>query len=125
MDMKTQITIAQIDLLQNRIIAYANKLWQLPFSYMGIIAVSGGIASENGTFDASELFVALGIVGIIVGYCMYGAKEGYARACNHLSRLENEFCGQATTEVKSQQTLPYFLILAASMCLSVFLAYQH
>nr|WP_321509387.1 hypothetical protein [uncultured Celeribacter sp.] len=108
----TDAKIAQLELLQTRLIAHGSRLWQLPFSYAGIVAVSTSLYETTSTsLHGDYVFYALGVAGFIVLYCMYGAYEGYARTADFMRNLEQELGLIPSTTVKlGSHVFPYFLL---------------
>ncbi|SCZ73347.1 hypothetical protein SAMN04488118_1175 [Epibacterium ulvae] len=102
-----------MQILQDRLVAHGNRLWQLPFSYAGILAVSMGLAfGEDPISKASELFLALGVLGICVLFCMYGSYEGYARSATFMRDTEQSLgLNPSTAKVGwTNHVVPYFVI---------------
>lgn len=118
---KTQIAVEQMHLLQSRIEAYTARLWQLPFTYLGVFAVTVGFIDDGIGVRSAHIFWALSLVGVIVGLCMWGAADGYKRATRHLVQMENEIGYRVVTQFKTIQTFPYFLLVLMVAAGSVYL----
>ncbi len=116
--------IAQLALLQTRLIAHGSKLWQLPFSYTGIVAVSVGLFEKSKIgVPVHYAFYALGVVGLIVIYCMAGAYEGYGRTAKFMRIVESDLGLQPSTNSKISHSLPYFLLAGAATLATFCLGY--
>lgn len=114
----------QLEILQSRITTHGNKLWQLPFSYAGVVALSANLAGGGkSTIPAGQVFFALGIAGLVVIFCMYGAYEGYARTAVNMQKLENELGLTPTTRNYLSHTLPYFLLAVLSVLATIYLGF--
>ena len=116
--------VAQLELLQARLIAHGSKLWQLPFSYTGIVAVSASLFETTTTsLQGYYVFYALGIGGLIVIYCMIGAYEGYSRTVTFMRTVETELGLQPSATNKPSHSVPYFLLAGAATLATFCLGY--
>ncbi len=114
---------AQLSLLQSRITVHASKLWQLPLTFLGLLALGvSGLPEQYSGLHAKVVFSAISIFGGILLWCMYGAFEGYGRAVMHMIKLEEELGLTVSTALKPAHTLPYFALVVVGIILSAIAA---
>ena len=100
---------------------HAERLWQLPFSYVGVVGVSAALLKGGGgEQDLSPLFLLYIVFGILVSLAMISAFEGVLRALGHMIRIEGELGLVVTTEIKKIQILgPHLLLVVATLIASI------
>ncbi len=107
---------------------HASRLWQLPFSYIGIVGLSFSLINKNSQNHwLIPLFFLYSVFGVVVGLAMLGAFEGVKRALTHMILLEKNLYLTQTTMVKiAYQFIPYFIILILGIvaCVSVCLKFK-
>lgn len=118
--MNNDLAATQIEILQARIGLHGSRMWQLPLTYLGAIAVFLTTGSEVAAGDSSAIpFMALSVLGILLLWCLFGAYEGYKRTADHLMALEVELELKQCTRCPKSHVLPYFtLILFGIVCCS-------
>lgn len=113
----------QLSEVHDRAKLHAGRLWQLPFSYIGVVGLSLAIIeAESKTWLISWLFGLYTVFGVLVFLAMLGAFEGTKRALQHMIRIEQELGLVVTTKVRVvYQFLPHFSLAIATLttCLVV------
>lgn len=116
---------AQMEVLQNRLSRHFNKLWQIPFSYAGIIALT----VSKGPDDLHwAIFGVLAIAGIFVNWSMIGAKRAYSRTIKNLFDLEIAMDLKPTTRCFPSHYMPFFAIawiaVFSALTIAIYQLYQ-
>jgi len=102
----------QLEILQNRIGLHGSRMWQLPLTYLGAIAISLTAASSDGVnLPIEVIFYLMAILGFIVTWCLRGAEEAYTRAANNMRELEKELRLQQYTRAKGLHRYPYYALM--------------
>lgn len=112
----------QLEILQVRLAVHGGKLWQLPFSYAGIVALSASLSQSETTYiGGSQLFTFLAFLGFIVLACMYGAYEGYSRTAKFMGTLEKDMGLRSSTAVGlTFHVVPYFALAFACIGAAIY-----
>lgn len=106
----------QLEMLQSRLNIHGNKLWQLPFSYMGAILVVVSLVQEDGlAIEPEWIFRFAGFAGILVLWCMFGAYEGYSRTVRAINELEKDLGLTEYAKNYPSHSLPYFALVIFAM----------
>ena len=102
---------------------HSDRLWQLPFAYLGVVGISVSLAEKlPNTRLLFWLFLLYTAFGIVILFTMIGAMEGVRRALGHMIRIEQELRLQQSTQIQIvYQFLPYFVmaILIVLFCLGL------
>ena len=124
------IAAAQLNELNQRVRMHANRLWQLPFAFFGLVVV---LLSGLNTLQGAVLTMAsafLLTVGTIVLWCMLGAYEGVCRGSSEIGLLEHRLGLRKTVGVQPDwlealamrymkrltwHFVPYFLLAIVSL----------
>ena len=116
----------QLIQINERVRMHAQRLWQLPFAYLGVLGLL--IQGFTGTTSPRRIEVISGcfvFVGICTGWAMGGAVEGIYRGVRALAKVEQLLKLPPTAQASPiGQYLPYFLVLfmgvllAAATCLN-------
>ncbi len=102
----------QYEILQSRIALHGNRMWQLPLTYLGAIAVALSIGEEGSSEAFGGLwFLGLSAFGVILMWALYGAFEGYDRTAKNMNELESELGLSVYTKSHIAHSLPYFLLM--------------
>lgn len=102
----------QLELLQTRIGVHGGRLWQLPLTYLGVLAVSfSQFDSQGSVFAPWFVFSSLAVFGALLLWCMYGAFEGYKRTVIDMNEVERKLGLKETTKNRVSHYAPYFGIL--------------
>jgi Flp pilus assembly protein TadB len=110
----------QLSFLQTRISLHGNRMWQLPLTYIGSLALAvSAVVSKDIPFPKWWIFSAIFLTGFVVLWCMYGAFEGYRRTADDMCRVENELDLKDTTRSNPSHIVPYFLLIIAGMLFSL------
>ena len=113
----------QLSFLQARTALHGTRLWQLPLTFLGLLALGvSGLSGEEVGSHVRAVFGVIAIFGGILLWCMYGAREGYHRAAGHMIRLEEELGLEPSTEIKQSHSVPYFGLLIFGIMASVIAA---
>ena len=69
--MDKEVSIAQLNLLNHRVVAYASRMWQLPFAYLTVLGVlfRFSISETNDMYAASAISFA--VLGIAIAVTIY------------------------------------------------------
>ena len=102
----------QLEILQTRINLHGGRMWQLPLTYLGAIALALTAYSNIETDVSLKLvYIALVIIGMLILLCFYGALEGYRRTAKFMSEIENELEVKNATKLHWAQYVPYLALL--------------
>ena len=110
----------QLEILQTRIGLHGSRMWQLPLTYLGAIALAVN-AAANEKYEIS-LFLVFGfmtVLGCILLWCLYGAEEGYSRAIKNMNEIERLLGLEEYTISHPAHRLPYYglMIFGIVSCL--------
>lgn len=103
---------------------HADRLWQLPFSFIGVVGISFSLV-EQGQADNRPifwLFSLYALLGILVLFAMLGAIEAIMRALAQMIRIEKELGLVPTTRIRPvYQFAPYLAMAALGLiaCIAV------
>jgi|SRR6188768_1917601 len=103
---------AQLAQLQTRITSHGTRMWQLPLTYLGGIAVA--LTAEVDTklhLDIRLVFGCLALLGFIVFFCLLGAREGYMRATGSMRSVEQVLGLGEHTKAHPLHIVPYFALV--------------
>lgn len=102
----------QLQQLQTRIGLHGARLWQLPLTYLGGIALGLTAAgSEKFFLNWGMLFFLLTLLGFIFVCCLSGAHEGYKRTAVAMNQVEKDLGLTAWTQCHRSHTVPYWLLM--------------
>ncbi len=102
----------QLQQLQSRIGLHGTRLWQLPLTYLGGIALGLTAAgSEKFFLNWGMLFSLLTVLGFIFLYCLSGAYEGYKRTAKAMNEVESELGLTTWTKCHHLHRVPYWLLM--------------
>ena len=105
--------LKQLELLQTRLGIHGGRLWQLPFSYAGVVAISASLLKEGDlVIPYQNVFLALSMAGVIVAACMFGAYEAYRRTARNLRAAEAELSLVPYTHNSFGHCVPYCVLVA-------------
>ena len=118
----------QLGILQTRIGLHGSRMWQMPLSYLGLVAVClNALVSEKKVIPSFILFTPLTFLGMIMLWALYGAHRRYQETVNDANELETELGLRKYTRCDSYHTYPYYalMIFGIICCLwvSVFFKY--
>ena len=119
----------QLEILMTRIVLHGNRMWQLPLTYLGLIAISLSVMTEDKLlFSKSMITILLTVLGIIMTWCLYGAHRRYQETVDDANELETELQIRTYTKCDSFHTFPYYALMifgiTCSLLGSVFLLYN-
>lgn len=125
-DYHQQALRTQLNTLQSRITTHGNRIWQLPFTYLGAAAIAITLSADEKVAKdiAKFLAVALAIVGGFVLLAMRDAYLSYKRTAIAMNKVEFQLGLDCCTSARFAHALPHFLICSAAivmMICSVFL----
>lgn len=110
----------QLSFLQTRISLHGNRMWQLPLTYIGSLALAISAAdSERLPFPKWWIFFVVTAFGFALLWCISGAYEGYKRTAMDMCRIEGELGLIATTRNAKSHSIPYFLLIILGMLFSI------
>jgi len=92
---------------------HADRLWQLPFSYIGIIGISFSLVGQNKAESEPIfwLFIFYVLLGVLAILAMLGAIEAITRALRHMIGIENDLGLEPTTRIRPvYQFAPYLAV---------------
>ena len=116
--------LKQYELLQSRINVHGTRMWQLPFSYLGILGVIiSFIDSELKQANEIWVFVGLIILGLLLLWALIGAYRRYVQTAKNMNKLEESLGLQTYTVVLSAHYYPYFLMIFLGMVASTFMLF--
>ena len=105
----------QLEILMNRIILHGNRMWQLPLSYFGIIAISLNAIftkDKSGALIPEYLITAsLAILGLLITLCLHGAAKRYKETVENSNELERELQLEEYTKWDCFHTSPYYAVM--------------
>lgn len=110
----------QLETLQNRIGLHGSRMWQLPLTYLGAIALALTAYSSDTGISIRSLFNALSLLGVAFVFCFYGAHEGYRRTAQTMQNLEKALEIEQTTKAHWSHTVPYFILLIIGIASCVY-----
>ncbi|TDF37159.1 hypothetical protein EYS14_13445 [Alteromonadaceae bacterium M269] len=110
----------QLENLQSRIGLHGSRMWQLPLTYLGLIAITlNSLSSKEPSFPATIIFSLLGILGIIMMAALHGAYTRYAQTVRNAKKLESELELVPYTHYDGWHIYPYYaLMLFGIFCCS-------
>ncbi len=117
----TETKRVQLGILQTRIALHGTRMWQLPLTYLGLIAISlNALKSESPVFPTHIVFFLLAILGIIMTWCLYGAHRRYQQTVDDANELEAELKLSTYTLCDIYHTYPYYaLMVFGALCCTV------
>lgn len=104
--------------MEQRIVVHGNRIWQMPFSYIGISAIAASLATDSGgALPIHWLFLALALLGGFVLWAMKDASDSYCRTGTAMRIVENELKLERADQKTSTSDLrehsyPHFFICA-------------
>jgi len=108
----------QLVQLNERVRMHAQRLWQLPFAYLGVIGI---LVTANGNgAPAPKLFWAIfAALGLVVAWSMVGCVAGIYRGVSALANVEKLLHLPHTAQASPiAQYWPYFAVLFAAIGLA-------
>lgn len=109
----------QLEMLQNRIGLHGARMWQLPLTYLGFIAICmTTLTIEEKVFPTFLLFILLAVLGVIMTWCLYGADRRYRQTVKDAKKLEQELQLETYTSCDGYHTYPYYALMAFGMVCS-------
>jgi hypothetical protein len=110
--------------VHNRAKLHADRLWQLPFSYIGVVGISFSLVEQKQSDSRPTfwLFTFYALLGVLALLAMLGAIEAIARALAHMIRIEKELGLSPTTRIRPlYQFVPYvgMTVLGLVACIAV------
>lgn len=100
---------AQIGILQARIGLHGSRMWQLPLTYLGAIAI--GLNSELDGMGLGIVFYAMTVLGVILMWCLHGAVYSYTCAVENMAELEKDLSLRQYTTIKASLRYSYYTLL--------------
>lgn len=121
-----QAKLVQYELLQSRVGLHGNRMWQLPLTYLGMIAISISVIKGDGqaSIPISYVFMSLAVLGGILLWSLYGAYEGYSRTACNMKIIEAELKLSNVTNNHPSHSMPYFIIIIFGIMCCLF-SYYH
>lgn len=115
--------LTQYELLQSRVALHGNRMWQLPLTYLGTIAVTLSVtSSENPSVQSDHLFLMMSILGVFLTWALHGAYEGYSRTVKNMNKLEVELGLNEFTKNHLSHSVPYFSVMIMGIACCFMLA---
>lgn len=109
----------QLEMLQTRLGLHGTRMWQLPLTYLGFIAICmTTLTTEEKVFPTSFLFILLAVLGVIMTWCLYGADRRYQQTAADARELEKELQLKTYTSCDGYHTYPYYALMAFGMVCS-------
>lgn len=113
----------QLSEVNQRVRMHAGRLWQLPFAYLGVLAVF--LASSDRDLSGVEArwtYLVFFLLGLIVIWCMRGAYEGIERGVETIREIERK-TGLAPSVERNRTRytyhfVPYFLLAILGVVVS-------
>ena len=117
----------QLSEVHSRAKLHADRLWQLPFAFLGVVGLSTSLFDRQADSSAIFwLFVLYATFGLFVTGAMFGALEGVRRSLRHMIRIEQELSLETTTKVQYVwHFLPYFAMHLLVLCFAIVMAITH
>jgi hypothetical protein len=108
----------QLEILQTRIGVHGLRMWQLPLSYLGLVAISlNALTTEQKVFPDFIVLAALSILGIIMTWALYGAHRRYQQTVDNANELEAELQIKKYAHCDAYHTYPYYgLMIFGIVC---------
>ncbi len=103
----------QLIQINERVRMHAQRLWQLPFAYLGVLGLLiQGFTNATSPRRVQIIAGCFTLIGVFVGWAMGGAVEGIYRGVRALARVEQLLKLPPTAKASPMgQYLPYFLLL--------------
>jgi len=113
---------AQLAQLNERVRSQMATLWQMPFAYVGIVALAmGPMVDRPRLLLPASILVA--IAGALVLWAMAGWLESAHEAVDAISRLEGALGLELTAKKRPwTHALPHFLLVVLTIGAAVLLA---
>lgn len=103
---------SHLPVLQQRLNLHGSRMWQFPFTYVGLIfLVLGNMSSFVGIVKGWLIFANLTLIGLILFGAFYGAYEGYRRTVKKMNEIELDLQLGETSRCFPSHYVPYFLML--------------
>ena len=101
-----------LQVLQKRISLHGARMWQLPLTYLGAIAIGLNAATNNKVDLPLDIaFLLMALLGVILTWCLKGAEEGYIRTAKNMNEIEKALSLPEFTKSKSPHRHPYYMLM--------------
>ncbi|WP_156776972.1 hypothetical protein [Nitrococcus mobilis] len=115
----------QLKVLQSRIALHGARMWQLPLTYWGAIAIALTAASKNGgKLPLTIVFSVMAVIGVILVWALRGAEKGYTRAAINMNETEGYLEIPRYTRIKSSYRYPYYILIVFGVISCVIAAWH-
>jgi len=112
----------QLSELNGRIRAHMAAMWQMPFAYIGLVALSLSLADAHPRL-LRQASVALALVGIFALWAMAGWLEAAHRAVDHINMIEDGLALQRTAKKNPfMHAVPHMLVVVLGIIASLLIA---
>lgn len=116
---------AQMEVLQNRIVVHGSRMWQLPLTYLGALAIGlSAVTSKGVELSLSVVFFFMALLGLILLWCLHGAAESYTRSAKNMNELEADLGLEEYTNAKTSHRYPYYALMIFGIICSLTLGWQ-
>lgn len=117
--------LKQYEILQNRLTRHGIRMWQLPFSYLAIMAaVISFVTNKESIIPNSWIFISLCVLGALILWSFTGAMLGYIRTRKNMNELELQLGMNKWTKSPISHFIPYILMILGGIVAS-YLAYEY
>lgn len=102
----------QLENLQNRIALHGARMWQLPLTYLGLIAITlNSASSDDSKYPIEIVFYVLAILGAIMSAALHGANKRYKQTVLDAIELENSLGLKPYTHCDGWHSYPYYALM--------------
>ena len=112
----------QLTELNGRVRAHMAAMWQMPFAYVGLIALSLSLPDGHPRL-LRQAAVVLALVGVLAIWAMAGWLEAAHRAVEHINKVEDGLGLQRTAKKNpAMHAVPHLLVVGLGIIASILIA---
>jgi len=112
----------QLTELNARVRSHMAAMWQMPFAYIGLIALSLSLADGHPRL-LRQAGLVLALVGVFAIWAMAGWLEAAHRAVDNINHVEDGLALERTAKKKPfMHAVPHMLVVALGIIASVLVA---
>lgn len=101
----------QLAQLNERSRWYSSQLWQMPFAFLGIVALAVGAVIDQNTTVVGSTFLAIGGFGIAVFIHILGLADGERRAVLNIQKIEEQLDLEQTALYSPKIWFPFQVVV--------------
>jgi len=111
----------QLSQLNERCRWYSSQLWQIPFAFLTLLALTTGTVIEKTKLAIGLTLLVVGCIGIAVIFHMRGLSDGERRAVLNLQKIEDRLYLEQTALYTKRIWSPFrvAVVLATAVCFLV------